>query len=828
MGNSFAKWIAVASLAVLGLGIYYFSNRPGRKRQTVRVGIYRLTPFEPTRVDGRPSGLLVDLLEAAARRKKIILDWVDAPEGGERSLDSRLIDIWPGMDQTPARHARFHITKPFLRKDFCLISPYAKPIRTAREAAGHRISLVNGPITRSLAAAYLPNAERYIVRDRTHTITSVCRGEVDGGFSETSYFQMLILLSRPEECSSFHFFVSPVSGPAIQMGLASLPENAGIAETLRAGIEELRSDGEFSRILATSMPMAIGENEVLFEEQRRRIRTVQFSFGIGAAALLLIVAFWYNRRVSRARRLTEQANAALKGSMAQLRDAHRRLRFQVDCMPLACIVWDANLRVREWNPAAVRIFGWTAEEAHGRSLEELLLPADDSATGGAWREVALSGESRAIEQENVARDGRHLVCEWVVSPLRDDNGRIIGLLSLALDITDRTRLEEELRQSQKLESIGRLAGGVAHDFNNLLTVINGNSDLLLADLGPLDPVRKPLAEIRTAGERAADLTHQLLAFSRKQILSPRPLDLNQELSRHEGMLRRLLGEDIVLQVELGPDLGLVMADPGQIHRVILNLLANARDAMPDGGTVTISTANVELNSDECESRPGLEPGPYVELSVSDTGVGMDRETGQRIFEPFFTTKERATATGLGLPMVHGVVSQSGGWIEAISELGKGARFQIHLPRLAAAPRPVEERPPQRSASPPNGAGAVLIVEDQPSVRRLAAAVLKRSGYSVLDAGSGQEAIALAERHSHPIDLVLTDLVMPGMKGPEVASALLRLHPESRILYMTGYSADASSVRTANGAAGAVLTKPFSPDDLVAGVRAAIEGAPSAG
>jgi len=395
------------------------------------------------------------------------------------------------------------------------------------------------------------------------------------------------------------------------------------------------------------------------------------------------------------------------------------------------------------------------------------------------------------------------------------------------DITDRkrseeerARLEEQLRQAQKLESIGRLAGGVAHDFNNLLTVINGYSDLVLARLPEGALLRRQIALIRKAGERAAGLTQQLLAFGSRQMVEPKPLDLNVMVADSAEMLQGIAGEDVKLITVLGPSLGWVMADAGQIHQVLMNLVVNARHSMRKGGKLIIETANVGLDEGYAAVHPEVAPGPYVLLAVTDTGCGMDEATRQRIFEPFFTTKPMGEGTGLGLSTVYGIVRQSQGWIWVYSEPDRGTTFKIYLPRMDAGPAAAEAAESARATL--SGAETVLVVEDQDEVRRLAAATLESRGYCVLEAAEGQEALSLAECHPKPIHLALIDVVLPGMNGRELAERLKTLRPEVKVLYTSGHTQTAIAQRGVLECGVAFLPKPFSSDALAAKVREVLD------
>ena len=392
---------------------------------------------------------------------------------------------------------------------------------------------------------------------------------------------------------------------------------------------------------------------------------------------------------------------------------------------------------------------------------------------------------------------------------------------MAVDTTEHKQLEEQLRQSQKMEAVGKLAGGVAHDFNNLLTIITGYSQLLLDRIGQDSPLRGNLMEIKKAGDRASSLTQQLLAFSRRQVLKPKVLDLNSVVAGLEGMLQRLVGEDIHLVTALDPELGPVKADPGQIEQAIMNLVVNARDAMPQGGRLSIETANnVERTKADSRGESLKEPATYAMLAVSDTGCGMDAQTQARIFEPFFTTKEVGKGTGLGLSTVYGIVEQSGGHIDVASELGRGTTFKIYLPRVDDA---VTERGGDKvSASQPRGTETVLIVEDEPGVRALARDTLQRRGYSVLEARHGIEALVIGDQHPGTIHLLMADVVMPQMNGREVAERLLRVRPKVKVLYVSGYTEDAIVHHGVLAPGTNFLQKPFTPDDLSEKVREVLD------
>ena len=447
-------------------------------------------------------------------------------------------------------------------------------------------------------------------------------------------------------------------------------------------------------------------------------------------------------------------------------------------------------------------------EADGFRSDDLAVM--DSLTPRLIPEEAITDASGAL---------RYL--KTIKRPLVDANGRADQVLVVSTDITERRRLGEQLLQSQKMEAVGQLAGGVAHDFNNLLTVITSYSALLLGDLAEGDPRREDVTEIKQAADRAAGLTRQLLAFSRKQVLQPRMLDLNQVVAGTEKMLRRLIGEDIDLVTVEGSNLGLVHADAGQIEQVIVNLAVNARDAMPGGGRLTIETANVELAADVASRRLDTRAGAYVMLAVTDTGTGIPSDALPHIFEPFFTTKERGKGTGLGLATVHGIVKQSGGDVWLYSEPGQGTTFKVYLPLMEGDASTVAPEGARRAVAP-RGTETVLLVEDDAALRQLARRVLEGQGYVVVEATNGRHALEACDGYSGRIDLVLTDVVMPELGGRAVAERLAERWPSVRLLYMSGYTDDDVVRRGVLDTRAAFLQKPFTPEVLARKVREVLD------
>ncbi len=485
------------------------------------------------------------------------------------------------------------------------------------------------------------------------------------------------------------------------------------------------------------------------------------------------------------------------------------------------------------NPAAIVITDLTdrcyVEVNH--TFEHLVGYRRDEIVGHTWDELPLWTDPRLRDNAVAQLVGAGSIRNWECRFRRKNGEEGTGLLSAELieidgkqcaitstvDVTERIHLQSQLGQAQKLESVGRLAGGVAHDFNNLLTIINGYSDLILKALPADNPLHSYAHEICKAGGHAVKLTGQLLAFSRKQVIQPSALEVNTIVNDTVVMLRRLIGEDIALTTNLDPLAGQIMADAHQLHQIIMNLAVNARDAMPDGGRLNIATSNADVDESDLAAHPDARAGKYVVMSVTDSGVGMDEETLQHAFEPFFTTKERGKGTGLGLSTVYGIVRQSGGWIDAWSEVGRGSSFKIYMPRIDAGP--ATSTPEVIVTRRTHGGGeTVLVVEDQEAVRELTKTVLEAYGYHVFEATNGDEALAFVKEHPDEIHLLLTDVVLPGMNGKDLSERLRRLRPKLKVLFTSGHSAEVVGRRGVTDGDLSYLPKPVSPETLVAKVR----------
>jgi two-component system, cell cycle sensor histidine kinase and response regulator CckA len=620
-----------------------------------------------------------------------------------------------------------------------------------------------------------------------------------------------VALHHPEEDTfSFPFFVDRFdTAPPVQK-----VDRSCTAFVFRTGCAMLIPQTEFDRLAARGDVELVGspspgwlgvplktptatigvlvvqhyENETAYD-----MRDLEFLDSVGGHIALAI-----ERR---------QAEEALRRSESMF-----RLLFSHTPLP-TWVIDQETLRFLQVNEAAIRLYGYSAEEFEKLSTWDIVAPEEEERLRIHFSHSPMVGRHIGAWKHR-KKDGQKIDVEIISHELLY-GGRLVRLV-VAQDISERHQLEEQLRQAQKMEAVGRLAGGVAHDFNNLLMVIKGHTEMLMSSSASSDQVARKIGQIDRAADRAASLTRQLLAFSRMQVLQPRAMNLNVVVEEMGKLIPRLIGENIELIIRTSHDLGTIRADASQMEQVIMNLAVNARDAMPNGGKLRIETSNAELDSSYSTAHPVVQPGHYVLLAVTDTGTGMDAETQAHIFEPFFTTKEQGKGTGLGLSTVYGVVKQSGGFIWVYSELEKGTCFKIYLPRVDQS----AENPgtPQGFAEAPRGTETVLLAEDEQDVREVAREFLESGGYKVLEAGTGADAVKLAAEHEGNINLLVTDMVMPGMTGQELAGRLQQLRPGLSVIYMSGYSEHAVAEAAQADASVRLLTKPFSRGAILRAVR----------
>jgi len=678
-----ASLILLGGLLLAAAVWLWFGRHKLDKERVYRIGYGSDAPFHFRGPDGKPAGLAVEMVQSAARRRGIRLEWVQVAGSAIDPIRRGDLDFWVLLTIRPERRKLVYLTDPYLVTETCFLVRAEGPYENLDQLKTARVSFLDFGIHRAVLNSLLPAMKPVIVQSSQEAVMAVSEGRADAAYVDQFAAVSTLLVGDARKSLK----IVPAHAPRGLMGLASSYAAQDAADQLRDEMRRMGEDGTIALIAERCLflPSLIAEAVEEPVTARRRVRWL----GTGAAGVLglLLFTFWLGFIVRR-------------------------------------------------------------------------------------------------------------------------------------QTVERTKLEQQLQQAQKLESIGRLAGGVAHDFNNLLTVINGYGDLLLTELQHANPLRKHVAEIRKAGERGADLTKQLLAFSRKQISEPKPLNLNTLVTDSENMLRRVMGEDIEIVTILDDALGAVVADAGQMNQVLLNLVVNARDAMPNGGKLTIETANVELDANHVAGHPDVPPGRYVLVTVTDDGVGMDGPTLERVFEPFFTTKEPGRGTGLGLSTVYGIVKQSGGFLLASSELGQGTTFRTYLPRIEGAV--TIDRRPDPIALSLAGSETILLVEDQEEVRTLAATILRSYGYTLIEGSRGEEALLLAKLHPELIHLLLTDVVMPGMTGPELAERLRLVQPGVRVLYMSGYSGNAVTHHGLLEPEVDYIAKPFTACSLAGKVREILE------
>lgn len=653
-------------------------------------------------------------------------------------------------------------------------------------------------------------------------------------------------MARPESCESatgrelriLHLEDDPRDAELVAMRL----QEGGIRHTTvrvetKADFERETSSSEYDLILSDyTLPEYDGDSALAFAHHcRPEVPFILVSGTVGEDAAvhgLLAGAADYvlkdrpDRLVPAVRRaLRDAENArARKRAEAALLASEQRYRRLFEASKDGILLLDAVTgAILDANPSVVELLGHPREALLGMTVDEVGICGKDPASVAAFRELAFATSGHYPDVRVSSARGRPVDLEFVWSAHTVDARRVIQLNMR--DITERRHLEEELRHSQKLEAIGRLAGGVSHDFNNLLVVINDYTELALESLGENHSLRPDLEEILKAGQRAAKLTSQLLAFSRKQLVSPVYCSVNTIVAEIEKMLRRVIGENVELRLNLERDLGTVLADPGQIEQVLMNLVVNSRDAMQKGGTIVVETANAEIPPDAARTLPDVIPGSYVSLSVSDSGCGMDDATLERLFEPFFTTKAVGKGTGLGLSTLYGIVKQSGGHIEVESRVGTGTMIRVYFPRKEGRTITTSD-----SKSPGEARARVkatiLLVEDEVNVRVLVERILAREGYRVLAAGTASEALMLAECHNDPIHLLITDVVLPHRNGCELALALADLRPTMKVVYMSGYTAEVMSHYGLSEAGVTLIQKPFTVAAFLSQVQAALDAEPT--
>jgi PAS domain S-box-containing protein len=764
---------------------------------------------------GKPSGFMIEVLEEAARRSGYRLDWrsIVILEGNNRALRQHDVDLVVGVE-TPERRREFLVTEPWWAVGVAALVRADSAIWDESGLRGKRLAVTPG--TAPLAGSRYAGTAIETPRGPFGGAEAVCLGQADAALMEETFLRGT-LLRLPPPCRDLTLRVID-STADLHFVLVYREDTAGAARALKSALDDLTADGTLAAIAARHPPLSAPYAVQLAEAMRLRFARRTWAIAMAAALLLALLGGVFILKLSHSRRRLREAYRRLQVDLdarvkaeAALRDSEARFRALFDSAPQSVFAIGRDNTIVFANRRCEDMFGLAPGQLIGKSLE-VLLPERLHA---AFRKDRLESVPEAF---GLRAGGEEFPIEVVLGSVETSEGLTLAFVH---DISQRVALERQLMQSQKLECVGHLAGGVAHDFNNLLTVIQGYANIALERPLSGEDLREPLREILAAADRAGALTRQLLMFSRRQVGAPRTISLNELLGNLEKMLRRLIGEDIQLQFVLDPRAAAVRADPAHVEQVVLNLSINARDAMPGGGKLTIETAAVRVDTAYTHSHAEVRPGAYVALKVTDTGFGMTPEVQAQIFEPFFTTKQPGKGTGLGLSTVYGIVRQSGGTISVYSEPGRGSTFKILLP---AAEAELPETPAGETPLTLSGSETILLAEDEPGVRRFILDVLEAQGYRVLEAVDGASASQIAASETGPIHLLLTDLVMPGMSGADLAESFAKLRPGAPVILMSGYGDRAlGSVQLES-----LIEKPFAPEALLRRVREALDKQSAAG
>ena len=774
---------------------------------------------------GQPAGFTVDMIRAVARIMGLEIAIELGPWSEVRAqLEAGEIDIITGMLHSEERARQVEFSESHVRVTHSVFVRQESPARSLSDLAKAEIVVQEGDIMHDYALQHLPGARLVLVASQDQALRQLASGRHDAALLSTLqglYHAELYGLSN----------VKIIDEPLAPLDycFAVRKGDHDLLARLNEGLAIANRTGQYGEIYHRWFGHYHTEG---WSEKWARWMLAGL---LMASALLILALVWslaLRRQVAwRTEEIRRELADRLRAEKA-LTQSEQRYRDLVENANSVILRMDPQGHLTFINRFAEQFFGYSREEILGRNVLGTIVPPSDSEGRNLEcmiRDIAAHPERYAQnENENMRKDGTRVWVSWTNRLLCDEQQRAHEILCIGQDVTDRKRAEEEKRklqdqllQSQKLESVGRLAGGVAHDFNNMLQTIIGFADLAMMDVEGNHPVQECLSEIQKAARRSAELTRQLLAFARRQTASPQPLDLNATVSGMLNMLGRLIGEQIELVWRPGKDLWLARMDPSQIDQILANLAVNARDAIRGVGQLVIATENVVMQGGEVVLAGDVAPGEYVVLSVSDSGVGMDRETLDRIFEPFFTTKELGEGTGLGLAMIYGIVLQNGGFIDVQSAPGQGSTFRIYLPRLAAGSAP-ETEATDEALVPRRGSETILLVEDEEVILTMGQRALESLGYIVLTAPLPSQAIALVEQHGDGIDLLITDVIMPEMNGRELFHRIQGIVPDIKVLYMSGYTADVIAEQDIQEGAVRFLQKPFTIRRLAASTRQALD------
>jgi PAS domain S-box-containing protein len=811
-----------ATLALLLL--FFAPGNAAAGAEPMRVGFGNMPPMLQAGPDGKPFGFAVDAVNEAARRQGVVLVWV--PSGEARANDAALqsgdLDLIVTGVTSAARRRLFYVSDPWWSSEIVAIVPARGSVETESDLDGKRVAMpsnlapIVGPLYRNLTI--VPRGSAVAAAE------AACSGEADAALFAGMFIREL-LFAGSSVCKEVSLRTLN-SRAAIEYVLVARHGVADSARALRNRLEEITADGTLATIASRHPPVSTPQATRMAEALRMGYTRSIWRIGMVAGGVVILIGMIFLFRLNRSRRRLKAAKirlehevGALTRAETALRDSEARVRALVDAAPQSVLAINHAGVIVFANAKAEEMFGHDQRALIGMHAEALV-PERARATYEQIRSSFFS-----MPRPRTLRSGRDLAGlrkSGATFPIElslgyaEIDGKGVALAFIS-DISERTALEQQLRQAQKMEAVGQLAGGVAHDFNNLLTVITGYAEMLKSDVAVIPEARLPVEEISAAAASAASLTRQLLAFSRRQPSFPRTVNVNDAVARMESMIRRLIGEPVSLVLDLHDESGHVRIDPGHIEQIVLNLAVNARDAMPGGGKVTVETGTFEVDELFADTHVNLHPGTYSTITVTDTGTGIPEDVREHIFEPFFTTKASGEGTGLGLATVYGIVQQANGAILLDSQIGRGTSFRIYLPTV-----PPESASAAETSAPASAKGTetVLVAEDEAGVRSFVRHLLETSGYRVIEAATGEDALRIAAEVPDPIDLLLTDVVMPGMNGVELSREMQSARPGIRVIYMSGYTGTALAVR--DGISGTFLQKPFTSSALLTQIRSVLE------
>ena len=790
----------LASLLLVAVTVSPGASPPNR---TLNFGLLRLPPLSYRDAQNRPAGFVVEAIDEAARRAGYRIEWRDshAMQGNTDALRSGEFDMISGTP-TSERRREFYVTEPWWSLDMVAVTLGAGPIRSDADLGGRVLAVPEASIV--FVSGHYRGSRIVGTPTTTGAVEEVCSGNADAALIPDTFVRSL-LLDAPVACRGVSLRVIDATVRS-ELALIARHGMEKPARELRQALDELSAEGALANIASRYAPLSSSRVTHVLELSRLRLQRRIAQIGGAAFFVVAVLCVVFLIRLRRYNKRLQRDLEARMRAEAALRESEARFRALFDSAPQTVAAIDRNGIIVFVNRRAEEMFGRPCEQFVGKSLEAAL----PERLHAGFRENRLAG---IADIRGLRADGKEFPIEMNLSPVMTGEGLTLAFIA---DISERTALQKQLLQAQKLESVGRLTGGVAHDFNNLLTIISGYAQMLLQTPGAGEGLEEPLREIVSAADRATSLTRQLLMFSRQQAGAPRIIALNELLGNVKKMLARVIGEDIELTLSLDPRVANVKIDPVHIEQVVLNLALNARDAMPQGGKLIIETATFRTAGEHAGSLAELPPGEYAVLKVSDNGTGMSPEVQAHIFEPFFTTKERGKGTGLGLSTVYGIVKQSEGAITVYSEREKGTTFKVYLPAVEEAQS--KEARLEEDPSAIAGSETVLLAEDESGVRKFVADTLRSRGYSVLEAANGRAALNTAATYEDPIHILLTDVVMPEVGGIELARRFAKEHPGCPALLMSGYS---DRLVPADLAA-SLIEKPFTAITLLRRVREALD------